>query len=346
MSDHKRFRLSRRRALGLGAAAVASTVLPPTPAQWNIRTRLTARQQAEIIRPTIRPRNDWAEGLPATGPLQAEEDVRFLLVHHTASTNDYAEDEVIDQLRGWYSYHTGPEKGWPDLAYNFLVDRYGVIWEGRAGSVDGPIRGDATGGSQGFALLCSLIGDHTQAPMTAEQQTSLVSLLAWLGATYGIDTTPGATVSFTSRGSSRWPAGTQVTAATISGHRDMSTTTCPGDFVYNLLADDIPTQVSLARAAALGTGADTTSTTATTAPTTNEPPTTLTTTAAPASPAASVESTTADSSGSEEGATPVVGGADGSDGPNEPLLIAGGVAGAIAAVGGAFNWLRNRGDAG
>lgn len=206
--------------------------------------------RADDHRPEILGRDAWGSDLPVAGPIEVEDDVRFLLVHHTASTNAYSPDQVADQIRGFYQFHTGPEKGWPDVAYNFFVDRYGGIWEARAGSVAGPVRGDATGGSQGFALLCSLIGNHAQEPVTPEARSSLIDLLAWLADRHGIDTTPGTTVDFVSRGSNRWEAGAPVTTTTIAGHRDMSQTSCPGDFAYDLLADDIPaavTQLRLAR---------------------------------------------------------------------------------------------------
>ncbi len=204
-----------------------------------------------LLRPEIKPRSTWAARRPPTGLLEPEDDVRFLLVHHTASTNDYGPDEVIEQIRDFYDFHVGPERGWFDLAYNFLVDRFGGIWEAREGSLAEPIQGDATGGSQGFAQLASLIGNHAEAPPTAEAVDSLTRLLAWLAHRHRVDTTPGATVVFTSRGSNRWPAGAEITSATISGHRDMSRTTCPGDSVYELLDRSIPDEIERLRQAAL-----------------------------------------------------------------------------------------------
>jgi len=332
--------------LGLGAAAVASTVFPAGRAQAAYR-RPAAQPAVDALRPTIRPRSDWAGDLGVNGELVAEDDVRFLLVHHTASTNDYGPDEVVDQIRGFYQFHTGPEKGWPDVAYNFFVDRYGGIWEARAGSLDGPIRGDATGGSQGFALLCSLIGNHVEAPMTAEAERSLVALLAWLGERYAVDTAPGAKVSFVSRGSSRWPAGTEVTAATISGHRDMSTTTCPGDFVYDLLAQEIPAQVSELRVAVAGPAAAASSSTdpeATTRSTTEPEPATSSsdqTATSAATDGSEVVAGGGDAAGSERVAAAVEAPADGED-RSWPLIILGGLAGAVAVAGGAINRLRTR----
>lgn len=241
-------KLSRRSALGLGGAVLGASVVFELPGQAVNAS--VARSVSDVLRPAIHPRSDWATDHPVVGELVPEDDVRFLLVHHTASDNEYQPDEVPGIIRGFYGFHTSAEKEWPDVAYNFLIDRFGGIWEARAGSIDGPIRGDATGGSQGFALLCSLIGNHGEAPVSDEAKAGLVQLLTWLGHRHGLDTTAGASTTFTSRGSNRWPAGTEVTTATISGHRDMSQTTCPGDFAYNLLADDIPNQVQVALAAA------------------------------------------------------------------------------------------------
>ena len=203
------------------------------------------------LRPDIRPRSDWAGSRAPTGPLAIEDDVRFLLVHHTASDNDYGPDEVVDQIVDFYDFHIGPERGWSDLAYNFVIDRFGGIWEARQGSIEDPMQGDATGGSQGYAQLCSLIGNHVDVPPTTEAIDSLTRLLAWLAHRYRIDTAAGSTVQFSSRGSTRWPTGTDVTARTISGHRDMSVTSCPGETVYNLLDTTIPERIGLLRQTAL-----------------------------------------------------------------------------------------------
>ena len=108
----------------------------------------------------IRPRAAWAgDGSLPKGPLTPE-DVKFLLVHHTATGNTYTADGVIDIIHGVYNSQT-TEKGWPDTCYNFLIDRFGTVGEGRTGSIAGPVTADATGGSQGFAQLVCLIGDFT-----------------------------------------------------------------------------------------------------------------------------------------------------------------------------------------
>jgi hypothetical protein len=222
--------------------------------------------------PSIHARADWAGPLSPRAEPQRE-DTRFLLVHHTATGNEYSADEVPEMLRRSYAEHTS--KGWPDVAYNFLVDRYGGCWEGRAGSIDGPVVANATGGNQGFSQLVCVIGNYQEAPPTEASIDTLVATLAWLADRDGVDPTPGATVQFVSRGSNRWPPGTTVTARTIAGHREMSQTVCPGDYLFRRLETDVPARVAAVVAAAVVP-------TTTVPPTTTSPPTTIPATTSPA----------------------------------------------------------------
>ncbi|OYO19385.1 hypothetical protein CGZ93_13580 [Enemella dayhoffiae] len=216
--------LSRRALLGssVGAALAAGLAQPA---------------RAEVAPPPIRPRSEWAGGLTPLRPMRSEQpgDVRFLLVHHSESPNTDRAGGTPQRLRGFFTFHTSVEKGWPDVAYNFFVDRFGDIWEGRAGSLAGPVMGDATGGSQGFAQLACFIGDHATQPPTEAAMASMTRLLAWLAGRYRIDLGAGPSIRFTSRGSNRWPAGRVVSTDPIAGHRDMSQTACPGDALYPLI---------------------------------------------------------------------------------------------------------------
>jgi len=293
---------------------------------------------AAVVPVDIHPRSDWAGGLAPTGPLEQEApgDVRFLLVHHSVNANTYAAADVPGLLRGIYGAHTAPEKGWPDVAYNFFVDQHGGVWEGRDGSRDAPVKADATGGSQGFALLCCFLGDHRTEPPSPAAEDAMVGLLAHLASRYGIDVLPGATATFTSRGSNKHPEGATVTTPTIAGHRDMSATECPGDAGYALvtgrLRRDVETRM---RAAAPAT---------TTAPSSTAPPATAPapTTAAPTS-AAPRTSTSAPVTGGPAGTTtgaPVPGDDAASDLSAWPALGAGGLV--VAAAAGALLGLRRR----
>jgi hypothetical protein len=309
---------------------------------------------------TINPRSAWATNRPPEGPLPAE-DVRFLLVHHSASRNGHTGADAPGILRSFYDFHTG-EKGWNDIAYNFLIDADGGAWEGRAGSLSEAIAGDATGGNQGFSQLVCIIGDYNAVHPTQRSLDSLVLLLSWLADRHGVSTAPGAEVSFVSRGSNRWPAGTEVTTPTITGHRTMSKTTCPGDNLYTYVAGGLMADVERVRGgsspptptaptttltpatappktAAPTTSGPTTSTVTTSATTTTIPPTTtapLTTTSTPSTTRTLTTPTTTPS--------PVAAAAtEGSDKP--PLLLTG--AGALIAVGAVILlWRKRRIDGG
>jgi hypothetical protein len=224
-----------------------------------------------VVPPAIHPRDEWASDRPPKGPL-AEEDVRFLIVHHSASHNGHTGSEAPAILRSFYDFHTS-ERGWNDIAYNFLIDSDGGIWEGREGSLEGPVAGDATGGNQGFTQLVCLIGDYSTAQPSLAALTALVSLLAWLAERYDIATTTGSEVSFESRGSNRHSAGSEVSTPTITGHRTMSRTNCPGDNLNAYVVNGLMGEVDAMRIAAFAsTTTASPATTTTTTATTSIPP--------------------------------------------------------------------------
>lgn len=137
----------------------------PPEQLWTCRTTVVvamgdAAAAPPLLEGVVRSREEWAGGLPVPGPLDQEAagDVRFLIVHHTASTNRYAAGDVPAQIRGFDSFNTEPEKGSPDVAYSFFVDRYGGVWEGRAGCLAGPVKPDATGGARGPRRSAALSG--------------------------------------------------------------------------------------------------------------------------------------------------------------------------------------------
>ena len=245
--------LGRREALALGVlpwlGAAASGNFDRQ--KWRPGATLAGRNPLVLpggtpAPPGIRPRSAWATNHPVRGKLAPEADVRFLLVHHTLTPNTDTPEKIAGRIRSIYAFHTG-ERGWADVAYNFFVDPSGVIWEGREGSLAGPVRADATGGSQGFAQLACFVGDFTSVPPTSAAMDAMVRLLAWLAARSSLPLE--GTTTFVSRGSSRWARGVEVTTARIAAHRDMSVTECPGDALYPLVAGDL-----LPRAAALAGG--------------------------------------------------------------------------------------------
>lgn len=234
--------LSRRDLLVGASALLVVGADPALAAGYSPDPRLLTRT------PKILPRSQWAgSACPVRGPLPIERagDVKLLLVHHTAEPgNSYTAADVPGLLRGMYRYHTGPDKKWPDIAYNFLVDKYGRIYEGRTGSLNHAVMPSATGGSQGFDQLGCFIGNHQSSAPTSQAQASMISLLAWLARCYRIQTAPGTTTTFISRGSNRYPKGQRITVRTIEGHRVVSTTSCPGDAAYPMVRNQFPGAVT------------------------------------------------------------------------------------------------------
>lgn len=297
----------------------------------------------------VQPRSAWGADLKPKGPLSEEAagDVRFLLVHHTASGNSYGRGEVPRLLRGFYALHTTDGK-WADIAYGFLVDRFGRVWEGRSGSLSGPVKADATGGSQGFAVLACFIGDHRTQPPSADALDAMGKLLGALAGRHGIDVRPGTMATFVSRGSNLHPAGKQVTTPTISAHRDMSKTACPGDACYRLLRTTLVPAAVAARGAVVAAPPTVTPSLPTEPATPAGPPPT-----APGEtlPAANPGGAPLDTSPAPSvGPLPptFLGGADEASGDASPptAVVAGAAGGAVLAAGGLVALLmRRRGNA-
>ncbi|MFB9956393.1 N-acetylmuramoyl-L-alanine amidase [Cellulomonas denverensis] len=161
-------------------------------------------------------------------------------VHHTASANGYTAAAVPGIIRGFYAYHTRPEaaggRGWCDIGYNFLVDQYGRIFEGRAGGITSTVVGVHTGGFNSRTIGVAAIGDYSSYGPSGALAESISQLIAWKFAVHRIQA--NASVTMTSGGgASKYPAGTVVTFPTIYAHRDAALTSCPGQALYNLLPD-------------------------------------------------------------------------------------------------------------
>jgi uncharacterized protein with LGFP repeats len=138
-------------------------------------------------------------------------------------------------LRSIYAYHV-QSNHWCDVGYNFLVDRFGRIFEGRYGGISMPVIGAHTGGFNTDTFGTSLIGNFSTVPPPAATMNALADLFAWkLGSYYRNPSGKTVLLAGTSDHASRNKPGTLVTFNTISGHRDAAFTTCPGDRAYALL---------------------------------------------------------------------------------------------------------------
>ena len=170
----------------------------------------------------------WRDGSPRYNStmLQAH-------VHHSASGNGYAQADVPALIRSFYKYHTH-SLGWSDIAYNFLVDSFGTIWEGRYGGMDQAVRGAHTLGFNNSSTGFCVIGNFESVQPTQATLDSLAKLAAWKLSMYGLD--PQGWAQVTSEGSDKFRRGQVVTLPVIDGHRDTNDTACPGGNLYPQLA--------------------------------------------------------------------------------------------------------------
>ena len=170
-------------------------------------------------RPRIYSRAQWGadERLRNGAPSYFEVHAGF--VHHTVNSNSYAAAEVPGILRSIYAYHTR-SRGWSDIGYNFLVDRFGRIWEGRYGGVTRPVVGAHTSGYNNYAFAMSAIGNFDITRPSSAMLSAYGRLMAWKLSLHGV----AATAARQQVGGRSFPA--------VNGHRDADSTACPGRYLY------------------------------------------------------------------------------------------------------------------
>lgn len=182
---------------------------------------------ASIDRPDIVTRDQWdADPSHRSGSPDYAEDVEAGVLHHTVTGNDYSRSEAPAVVRSIYHYHT-QTRGWNDIGYNFLVDRFGQIYQGRAGGMTEPVIGAHAAGYNAGTAGVAFLGSHgggSDGEVSEEAVASATDLLTWLFDVHHIDAESDATVNGES-------------LPTIVGHGDVGSTSCPGVYVRNRMDD-------------------------------------------------------------------------------------------------------------
>ncbi|WP_285595932.1 peptidoglycan recognition protein [Kineosporia sp. NBRC 101731] len=189
---------------------------------------------AQAGRPTIMTRAQWGadESRVKCSPTVTTT-VKAVVMHHTAGNNRYAAAQVPSILRGDYAYHLS--RGWCDIGYNALVDKYGRIWEGRAGGLDRAVTGAHAGGFNTNTFGVSVIGNYDVTRPTASSVNAVARLFAWKLNQYHRDPNGSTRLTSAGGGTARYPAGRTVTLPVIMGHRNTGYTACPGRYLYPYL---------------------------------------------------------------------------------------------------------------
>lgn len=196
-----------------------------------------APQQSEAVPavPTIQTRAQWGADeswrrcCPRYSPT-----VEAAIVHHTDNNNSYSQADAPAMVRAIYRYHRF-SLDYDDIAYNFLVDRFGTIYEGRYGGMTLPLTAAHSEGMNYKTTGIALIGTFQYAYPAGAMTVALEKLLAWKLDLHHIPAS--GTVPMTSSGSAKLSKGQVVQLNRISGHRDVQSTDCPGNRLYGMLTN-------------------------------------------------------------------------------------------------------------
>ena len=159
------------------------------------------------------------------------EPTKAITVHHTAGSNNYTAAQAPGIMRSMQAYHQG--KGWQDLGYHAVVDKYGNIYEGRAGGLDRGPQGAHVGGFNNHTWGVSMMGDYSKTAPTQQALKAMGEIIGWRSAVANID--PTGKVYLTSDYSfsgTKYPKGTGGTFNVVNAHRDFHYNDCPGDNLY------------------------------------------------------------------------------------------------------------------
>jgi uncharacterized protein with LGFP repeats len=197
-----------------------STPGPQASGSGNVQDTAALSAMRVAPRPYIYSRAQWGanekmrdQTMPSYGTVKAG------FIHHTVNANNYSAAQVPALLRGIYAYHT-QSRGWRDIGYNYLVDRFGRIWEGRWGGVTKAVVGAHTLGYNEVSFAMSAIGNYDIANPPQAVLTAYARLFAWKLSLYNIR----------ADGSHVWVKNRWLHA--INGHRDVGQTACPGRYLY------------------------------------------------------------------------------------------------------------------
>ena len=208
-----------------GPATAPTTGSTVSPAMYRTASTGAATSIAATSQPPIILRAGWgaAPNTKCDTPNTVSAS-RGAVIHHTAGTNSYTQAQSASIVRATQAYHMKSRK-WCDIGYNFLVDKYGQIFEGRNGGITKQVRAAHSGNAEvnTYAMGVSMMGTFATAAPTQATKDAVAQLIRWRFGAMGIPAT-----------------GTYVlggkTLNRIAGHRDVVGTECPGAAAYAWLS--------------------------------------------------------------------------------------------------------------
>lgn len=201
---------------------------------------VAAARTAGAVGPTIITREQWGAA-PATCSWGSAPALKGGVVHHTVNANDYTSPaQAMQLIRNDQAFHQADPpsgNGWCDIGYNFLVDKWGNIYEGAAGSLERALIGAHTGGFNTGTVGVAMVGTYTSVTPSAAQLDGVAKIIGYRLAQYGVDPAGKATFTAASKtAGGRFEAGQSVVLPKVFGHRDTHQTECPGTLAYAKLS--------------------------------------------------------------------------------------------------------------
>ncbi|GAA3802539.1 N-acetylmuramoyl-L-alanine amidase [Cellulomonas soli] len=196
-----------------------------------VSTASLKQVSSALAAPRVISRAEWSAAPQACAPDVASTLVGAV-VHHTAGSNDYSTvAQAMQQIRNDQAYHINTQH-WCDIGYNFIVDKWGNIYEGRANSLTQPVIGVHAGGFNTATVGVSMLGDFSTVTPSDAMRESVARIIGYRLGVYGRN--PAGTMSYTTGGgeNSRFAAGTTVGLPVVFAHRDTAFTACPGNAGY------------------------------------------------------------------------------------------------------------------
>ncbi|MFN8474408.1 MAG: SpoIID/LytB domain-containing protein [Anaerolineae bacterium] len=208
------------------------------PTSADLAARAASASKSSDLQPPIVPREAWGaptdyvwwDACYSSGRTDQDGYIRpnAFAVHHTA--DDHSDIDGAAWVRIVYNEHA-VIRGWGDIGYHYVVDRNGVIYQGR--TPGNPPAGYIAEGGHALQYNCGsagivALGNYQPnisiplTPLTAQTRQGLVNVTAWLMHDYGVRP---------------WDQRFVVdkTVLGMCGHRDLLQTQCPGDDLYALL---------------------------------------------------------------------------------------------------------------